>query len=97
MSRGWPVQHVNIDAFGSFTDWSQRVREPLIWLGEADPCDTVGKVRENDPHRDLLLAVIMQWKEDLGLNISYTVQEIIGRAVNTASFYNALLAVGIDQ
>jgi hypothetical protein len=23
--------------------------EPLIWLGEADPCETVAKVRENDP------------------------------------------------
>ena len=24
---------------GGFMDWSRRVREPLIWLGETDPCD----------------------------------------------------------
>lgn len=26
---------------GSFTDWSRWVRDALIWLGEADPCDTM--------------------------------------------------------
>jgi hypothetical protein len=100
--RAWHVarmagEQVNIDSFGGFTDWSERVREPLIWLGEADPCDTVCRVRENDPHRDLLVAVVMQWKEHLGLDTKYTVQEIIGRAVNTPDFYNALLAVAIAK
>ena len=96
--RAWHVaraagERVNIDPFGGFADWSRRVREPLIWLGEADPCDTVAKVRENDPHRDLLTPMIMQWKEHLGLNTQYTVQEVIGRAVNTPNFYVALMAV----
>jgi hypothetical protein len=96
--RAWHVargagERVNIDPFGGFADWSQRVREPLIWLGEADPCETVVKVRENDPHRDLLTPVIMQWKEHLRLDTKYMVQEVIGRAVNTPNFYAALMAV----
>ena len=83
--RAWHVaqsggERVDVEPYGGFSDWSRRVREPLIWLGVADPCDTVVKVRENDPHRDLLTAVVMQWKQHLGLNMKFTVQELI-RAV----------------
>jgi putative DNA primase/helicase len=73
------------------------VREPLIWLGEVDPCETVMKVRENDPQRDWLMAVIMQWKENLILDDAYTVQNVIGRAINVPSFHSALSAVAIAK
>jgi putative DNA primase/helicase len=96
--RAWQVaraagDRIQVDPYGGFMDWSRRVREPLIWLGETDPCSTVATVRENDPHRDLLTAVIMQWKENLSLNTKYTVQDVIGRSVNVPSFYNALVGV----
>jgi hypothetical protein len=37
--RAWHVartggERVTVDPFGSFADWSRRVREPLIWLGQ---------------------------------------------------------------
>jgi hypothetical protein len=35
----------------------------------------------------------MQWKQHLGLNTKFTVQELIGRSVNVPSFYTALMAV----
>jgi hypothetical protein len=101
--RAWHVartmtgQSVNIAPFGGFTDWSRRVREPLIWLGEADPCDTVAKVRTNDPTRDELATVLLQWKEHLGVNSAYSVQQLVGRAVNTPSFYTALLNVAANK
>jgi hypothetical protein len=96
--RAWHVARANgeaskVDPFGSFDDWSCRVRESLVWLGETDPCDTVTKVRENDPKRDLLTVVIMQWKETLRPNNKYTVQNVIERAIVVPSFYNALMAV----
>ena len=96
--RAWHVARANgelvaVEPFGGFTDWSWRVREPLVWLGEPDPCDTVVKVRDNDPQRDLLTVVIVQWKQHLLLGTQYTVQEVIGRAIVVPSFYNALLAV----
>jgi hypothetical protein len=34
---------------GSFTDWSRWVRDALIWMGEADPCDTMEGMRGADP------------------------------------------------
>lgn len=100
--RAWHVARtrgecVNIGPFGSFTDWSRRVREPLIWLGEDDPCDTVDKVRANDPLRDELGTVLLQWKDHLGLNSARTVQEVIERALSVPTFYTALMNVAASK
>jgi putative DNA primase/helicase len=34
---------------GSYDEWSDAVRAPLIWLGEADPVDSMETAREEDP------------------------------------------------
>jgi hypothetical protein len=89
--------HVDIDPLGGFEEWSQRVREALIWLGEADPNDTIDKTRGNDPATEALIAVLLQWNQHLGASASYTVQELINHAVNTPSFYAALLNVAVGR
>jgi hypothetical protein len=91
--RAWHLsgERVDIAPFGSFENWSYRVREPLIWLGCADPCETVAKVREDDPRRTALLTVVVQWKEALGIGSVHTVRKIIDAAVNRPDFHNALL------
>jgi putative DNA primase/helicase len=86
-------ERVAVAPYGGFDDWSRRVREPLIWLGVTDPCYTVVKVQTNDPHRDALSVVLVQWKENLGVNRAHTVQEVIWRAVNEPTFHTALLNV----
>jgi hypothetical protein len=90
-------ENVKAASFGGFEDWSQRIREPLLWLGQADPCVTVSKVRENDPERDRLQTVLLQWQEHLGLHNKYTIQQVIGRAVNVSTFYTALLNVAANN
>jgi hypothetical protein len=99
--RAWhvaaPSNLLNLSPFGSFEEWSHRIREPLIWLGRVDPCETLAEVRNSDPHRDLLIAVIMQWQAHLSLNTKYTVQEVIALAVNTPSFYTALMGVAASR
>jgi hypothetical protein len=100
--RAWHVgqqvgESVQAVPYGGFADWSRRVREPLIWLGKADPCETVAKVRENDPQRDWLMTVVMQWNANLVLDQTYTVQNVIERAINIPSFYNALFAVAASR
>jgi putative DNA primase/helicase len=100
--RAWHVavaagERRHMPPLGSFEEWSFRIREPLIWLGKVDPCETLAEIRENDPHRAELVAVIMQWKEHLVLNQRCTVQDVIGRAVNVPSFYNALSAVALAR
>jgi hypothetical protein len=93
--RAWHVsgERVRVVPFGSFESWSYRVREPLLWLGRADPCETVAKVREDDPRRTALLIVVVQWKEALGTASAHTMREIIGVAANRPDFHNALLTV----
>ena len=63
------------------------------WLGCADPCETVPLVRNSDPGREALLAVVMQWEKNLGLNQAHTVQQVIGLAINDADFHAALSTV----
>jgi hypothetical protein len=96
--RAWHVaraagEQVNVYPLGGFEEWSQRVREALIWLGEPDPCDSMGKVRSGDPEREELVLVIEQWKLHLGISSSYTVQDLIGRALNHSTFHTALMNV----
>ena len=97
--RAWRVadERLNLPAFGGFEDWSYRVREALVWLDRIDPCETLAKVRDSDPHRDDLIAVVEQWKQHLALDQGYTVQQIIGRALINPDFHNALLAVAVSH
>lgn len=44
-------------AIASFEDWSRFVRSPLVWLGRADPVDTMEKARGEDPVTTSLLAL----------------------------------------
>jgi hypothetical protein len=94
--RAWQTQQgkaVKVVPLGSFERWSQRIREVLIWLGRPDPCETIAMVHDRDPGREDLLAVVMQWKENLGLGQAYTIQEVIGCAINISDFHFALTAV----
>src|SRR5690606_16736377 len=67
------------DPVGSFEEWSGWVRAALLWLGEADPVETMEQARELDPRHAALQAVVTQWKEAIG-GERVTVREIIGRA-----------------
>jgi putative DNA primase/helicase len=77
--------------------WSHRVREPQVWLGRADPCETVSKVREDDPKRSALLTILLQWNEALGIGSTHTMREIINVAISRSDLFNALLAVAANR
>ena len=57
----------------------------------------MSKARENDPAHEALVAVLLQWKEHLGIGSAYTVQEVIARAVNSPTFYAALMNVAASK
>jgi hypothetical protein len=93
--RAWHVttDRVELQTFGGFEDWSRRIRKPLVWLGEADPCITLTQVRSGDPERDAHEAVLTQWELHLGTQSGFTVQEVIARAIKDQDFYTALRSV----
>jgi putative DNA primase/helicase len=97
--RAWHTcgESVPRSPLGSFEQWSQRIRAPLLWLGCADPCETTLKVQASDPHLLALTSVATQWREHIGVQADKTVQETIDRAVNAPDFLVALLAVAANR
>lgn len=100
---GRPFQ---VPPLGSFVDWSNWVRSALIWLGCADPCDTIDKIRKADPQMALIKQVMAQWGvviEDQRATTSFiidTVDELeetapanAPRRYEHAAFRDAILAV----
>jgi hypothetical protein len=87
----------NNQLLGSFEDWSRRIRASLLWIGRADPCTTMVKIKDNDPERAALYTVLAQWEEKLTIGQNYTVQEVINCALNSAEFHTALLNVAAGR
>jgi hypothetical protein len=54
---------VDVPVFGRFEQWSRFVREPLVWLGCADPCETRAQVESKDPVRESLATLLAAWHE----------------------------------
>ncbi len=51
---------------GGFEAWSRMVRDPIIWLGDADPCITIDKIRAGDTKLGPLAALLPQWHIAVG-------------------------------
>ena len=94
-------------ALGSFEMWSRWVRDALIWLGAADPCDTIEVIPPGNPEREKHEAVVLAWRDHFGLGAVVTVRELIEAATpgrfalqqppTSQRLYDALLAVAEDH
>lgn len=51
----------------SFESWSDTVRSALIWLGEADPVDSMEATRAEDPERVDLRSLVQAWIGEFGV------------------------------
>ncbi len=52
----------------------------MIWLGEADPCQTMEKVRTTDPKLETLTALVTQWQEVIGME-RVSAKGVVDRAI----------------
>jgi len=50
----------------SFGDWSDLCRQPLLWLGCADPTASVFEAMAEDPDRETLARLLMAWDAVFG-------------------------------
>jgi putative DNA primase/helicase len=64
------------EPIGSYDRWSALVRAPLIWLGEADPVESMESAREEDTDLANLREMFAQWQEHLAARGSLTAFEI---------------------
>jgi putative DNA primase/helicase len=80
LAAGSPPQQV--PTFGRFEAWAKWCRDPLLWLGLADPCATRRKAEARDPVRELLVALLQAWHALFG-GTPTTVAEAIRTADTT--------------
>ncbi|MBP31656.1 MAG: hypothetical protein CL858_28395 [Cupriavidus sp.] len=69
---------------GSYEDWTEAVRAPLIWLGQPDPCASMETAREEDPELSAIRELFGHWQEQLGLSSGFTTNTIIKSACEKA-------------
>ena len=50
----------------SYTQWSEWVRQPLLWLGLADPATSVFEQLAQDPDRETLGRLLQGWRNAFG-------------------------------
>ena len=83
---------------GSFEDWSRKIRDCLIWLGETDPCETMDRARIEDPQTQALTEVLVQWNATVkqsGVSVKRVIE--IASLDDNADLRDALLAVAGDR
>lgn len=66
---------VKLTPLASYEEWCRMVREPLVWLGKADPVKTIDDTRDEDPELVALAAVRLELRKLLG-NDFMTVADI---------------------
>jgi putative DNA primase/helicase len=83
---------------GSYEQWSDIVRAPLIWLKREDPVKSMDKAREEDPVRQAVNNLINVWRAQLMHGPGYTAAMLIERATDrtqdrlpTTDLYELLL------
>lgn len=62
----------------NYEAWSDNVRSALVWLGCADPCDSMNEIIEEDDARQMLRALQAAWPE--ARNIRCSCAELIRAA-----------------
>lgn len=55
-------ERVALKPWGRFDQWSRFAREPLVWLGCEDPCESVKAIEREDPERGAHLQLMHAWK-----------------------------------
>lgn len=89
-------ERVNTTPLGSFEQWSEWVRDALVWLWpNADPVATMDRLRESDPKLNALRTIVGLWRAHLGIGIghAYTAQEIAVKAGSILDLRNALIGL----
>lgn len=74
---------------GTYDEWSRLCRQPLIWMGLADPAQSLIDQVSHDPDRQALAALLDVWFDLFGSK-SVTVRQIIAKAEEKPLLMEAL-------
>jgi hypothetical protein len=73
-------QPSNVELLGSFSEWSRLIRGALVWLDRADPCETIEKIRGNDPTLERNIGFLHQIDRLFGPE-AFTTAELVREAI----------------
>jgi putative DNA primase/helicase len=62
---GFPEPDPSLGPYGSFNEWSTRIRAAVVWLGLPDPCQTRTRLEGADHVTGQLAAVLSAWHREL--------------------------------
>jgi hypothetical protein len=85
-----------LPAWGGFDEWTATIREPLVWLGAADPCATRQHVIEDDPDREQAAALLSAWHSAVG-GEAIQIADLLERAASRPELASALRAVAAHR
>lgn len=75
MAAGSPK--VSAGSFGSYEAWSAMVRAPLLWLGKADPVESLKTARDEDPDLTDIGQLFAEWDAHMLRDEPYTSARLI--------------------
>lgn len=78
-----------VDPLGSYVEWSQWVRDALLWLDQPDPVATIDISKSVDPESEQIGAVFHHWAEVIGAGKRITVKDVIRAAISNTGDQSA--------
>jgi hypothetical protein len=82
LAAGRPI--TDCRKLASYERWSEMVRQPLMWLGVSDPAAVLYSAQENDPEKQMLLRLLLAWKQCFG-SVPTMGREAVGYAFSGAA------------
>jgi hypothetical protein len=80
--RAWIVAvrpQVSCKPLAGYAQWSELVRQPLLWLGVADPTGSIFEAMSEDPDRETLGRLLSAWQAVFGTSFAM-VRDAIDKA-----------------
>lgn len=78
-----------VPPIGTYDEWSNYCRHPLIWLGERDPAQSLIDQVSRDPEQDQLAEFLRVWRNVFGSQ-SVTVRKLLAKAAQNDELMEAL-------
>jgi putative DNA primase/helicase len=70
------IAELSITPWDRFKRWSNMVRAPLMWLGMADPCESLRFLEKEDPKRMTLVRLLLRWDKRFQANKKKAIEVI---------------------
>ena len=81
---------------GSYSEWSDYCRFPIMWLGHPDPASSLVDQVHNDPDTLPLASLMSIWHENLG-SVPVTVRRVVAVASDRPDLREAILEFPVDD